>query len=631
MAVDKSQSGDTTPLSPTSTLSVPTSPGLKPVQNFSTGGRLLSASNHVEYLTSRAARSSAVFVYDLAEQAGFGTLTKAWDLRQRASSSEGKRAPQRSPSDTAPVVPLQTRAGAGLTLLGRLSHDSSSSSDMRGRNVVTAYTTPTGLKAMASSLAYLPPATLTNKLVIQVPTVSPIDEDLTLSPTLAALGPVLPLLPESSTTVLLSATPKETIDLALLSYTIDDSHVIHLFDHWSSAREVGHALEPYPDSLSSPNPDQGSLTRALQKAGYKSFDYHGDPNAETVLVLLNGPLALMVISLIGDTSGFGVVVVRVLRPWDEGGFSNALPKMVRNVHVFEDVMFETALGVLHTDVLGSLVSSAACGERPLPVVRSERIVPNRLQTLLRNPSELETFISGIIPQFTPRVTPTSSSTKIIQFYSTPGTPLSSVSQIIERAFTSTSKSLISSRLVTNYDLVTRSSGIALDRITLSKGASSTPSSGDQPADFVAVLDQALLKTHAVLEIAKPGATVLIVTSWTAQELTAGLPAETLSLIRERKLQICILDVRKLVPDVHDTVARALEPLLVYIGFLRLYLGAATKSDVTRLARANPIVGAVGSLKGVEVEKLVDDVWDGLARVAVSAKGNWCLHCLAVVL
>ena len=621
MAVDKTQSGDTTPLSPTTTLSVPTSPGLKPVQNFSTGGRLLSASNHVEYLTSRAARSSAVFVYDLAEQAGFGTLTKAWDLHRQTNNSEGKQISQRSPSDTAPVVPLQTRAGAGLTLLGRLSHDSSSSSNLQRRNVVTAYTTPTGLKAMASSLAYLPPATHTNKLVIQVPTVSPIDEDLTLSPTLAALGSVLPLLPESSTVVLLSATPKETVDLALLSYTINDSHVIHLFDHWSSAREVGHALEPYPDSLSSPNPDQGSLTQALQTAGYKFFDYHGDPNAETVLVVLNGPLALTVTSLIGDASGFGVVVVRVLRPWDEDSFSNALPKTVKNVHVLEDVLFETALGVLHADVLGSLVSSAAGGERPLPVVRSERIVPGRLQTLLGNLSELESCISGIIPQFTPRITPTSSSTKIIQFYSTPGTPLSSVPQIIERAFTSTSKSLVSSRLVTNYDLVTRSSGIALDRITLSKGNSSTQSSGDRPADFVAVLDQAMLKTHSVLETARPGATILVATTWTAQELIAGLPAEALSLIREQKLQICVLDVKKLVPDVHDTVARALEPLLVYIGFLRLYLGAATKSDVARLARATPIAGAVENIKGIEVEKLVDGVWDGLVRVTASAKGT----------
>jgi len=619
MAIDNSQSGNATPLSPTSTLSVPTSPCLKSPQNSPTR-RLLSASNHVEYLASRMARSSAVFVYDLAEQAGFGTLTKAWDLHQQTKSSDSKRPSQRSPPDTTPVTTLQTRAGAGLTLLGRLSHGSSSSSDPQRRNAVTAYTTPTGLKAMASSLAYLPPATSTSKLVIQVPTVSSIGDDFTLSPTLAALSSVLPLLPES-TTVLLSASPKETVDLALLSYTVSDSHVIHLFDHWSSAREVGHALEPYPNALSSTTPSQEPLTKALQSAGYKIFDYHGDLNAETVFVVLNGPFSLMLTSLIADTPGLAVVTVRVLRPWDEDSFSNTLPKTVKNVHVLEDVTFETALGVLHADVLGSLVSSAASGERPLPVVRSERIVPRHLQTLIDDLSALESFITGIIPQFTPRVTPTSPSTKIIQFYSTPGTPLSSVPQIIEQTFTRTPKSLISSRLLTNYDIVTRSNGIALDRMILSKAASPTLSSGDRPADFVAVFDQVLLKTHIVLETAKPGAIVLIVTSWTAQELTANLPVETLSLIRKQKLQICILDTKKSVPDVHAPVVEALEPVLVYIAFLRLYLGAATKTDLAALARANPIARAVDNLKNVEVEKLVDGVWDGLVRVAIPAKGN----------
>jgi len=619
MAIDNTQSGELTPLSSTSTLSVPTSPRLKFAQK-SPAGRLFSASNHVEYLTSRAARSSTVFVYDLAEQAGFGTLTRAWDLNQQTDRSDGKRSSQRSPSDTAPVTPLQTRAGAGLTLLGRLSHDSSSSSDLQRRNVVTAYTTPTGLKAMASSLAYLPPATPTSKLVIQVPTVSPIGEDFTLSPTLAALGSVLPLLPES-TAVLLSATPKETVDLALLSYIISDSHVIHLFDHWGSTREVGHALEPYPDSLSSITPSQEPLPQALRNAGYKFFDYHGDPNAETVLVVLNGPLGLALTSLIAAVSGLAVVVVRVLRPWDEEGFSNALPKTVRNVHVLEDVSFETALGVLHTDVLGSLVSSAVGGGRPLPVVRSERIVPGRLQTLLGNFSALESFVSEMVPQFTPQVTPTSSSIKIIQFYSTPGTPLSSVPQIIEQTFTPTPKSSIFSRLLTNYDLVTRSSGISLDRITLSKATSPTLSSGDRPADFVAVLDQALLKTHMILDTVKPGAIALVVTSWTPQELISNLPTETLSLIRSQKLQICVLDVKKLVSDIQAPATEALEPVVVYIAFLRLYLGAATKADITMLARANPIAGQAGNLKNMEVEKLVDGVWDGLVRVTTPPEGN----------
>lgn len=625
MARDKD--GDATPLSSTSTLSVPTSPHLKPLQNFSTG-RLLSASNHVEYLASRSARSSAVFVYDLAEQAGFGTLTRAWDVRQRTNNSDDKQASQHSPSDTAPVTPVQTRAGAGLTLLGRLSHDSSSSSSLQRRNVVTAYTTPTGLKAMAGSLAHLAPATPTNKLVLQVPTVSPVGEDFTLSPTLAALSSVLPLLHES-TAVLLSATPKETVDLASLAYAAGDFHVIHLFDQWGSARELGHTLEPYPDTVSPTTPRQESLAQVLQNAGYKYFDYHGDPNAETILVILNSPLSLRITSLITDVSGLAVVVVRVLRPWDEDSFSSILPKTAKNIHVLEDVPFETALGVLHTDVLGSLVSSAAGGDRPLPVVRSERIVPGRLHTLLGNPTALGSFISGIIPQFIPLVIPTYSSTKIIQLYGTPGTPLSSTPRIIEQTFTQTSKSLISARLLTNYDFVTRSNGIALDRITLSKATLPTLPN-ERPVDFVTVLDQSLLKTHGVLGTAKPGAIVLVITSWTPNELFANIPTETLSLIRKQRLQICVLDVKRLVADIRAPSTEVLEPVLAYIAFLRLYLGAATKTDIAVLTRANLIAKAVEKLENVEIGELVDRVWDGLVGVTIPSEGKQFLRCLAIV-
>ena len=90
-------------------------------------------------------------------------------------------------------------------------------------------------------------------------------------------------------------------------------------------------------------------------------------------------------------------------------------------------------------------------------------------------------------------------------------------------------------------------------------------------------------------------------------------------------------MRNLVPDLHDQVAKVLEPVLVYIAFLRLYLGAATKSDIARLARANAIVRAVKSLKNVEVENLVDAVWNGLVRVTTPAKGYWCPRCLTVTL
>ncbi|KAL6299082.1 hypothetical protein BKA93DRAFT_617006, partial [Sparassis latifolia] len=187
MAVD--MSGVSTPLSSTATLSGTSSPKLTTLEKNIANGPAIPASTAIEYIASRSSLSSSVFVYDLAEQAGFGTLTKSW-----AESS----------SDVASVVSLQTRAGAGLSLVGRLSQGSSK--DTKGA-VLTAFTTPTGLAAMVQSLSYLPPATASSRLIIQVPTVTPVGENFSLSPTLAPLAPVFSMLPDSFT-VLLSAAPQ---------------------------------------------------------------------------------------------------------------------------------------------------------------------------------------------------------------------------------------------------------------------------------------------------------------------------------------------------------------------------------------------------------------------------------------
>jgi sulfite reductase (NADPH) flavoprotein alpha-component len=118
---------------------------LEPTKTFPT------AAAAIEHLASRANVSSTVFVYDLAEHVGFGVQTLAW-----AKEDGG----------AAPAIAFQTRDGAGLGLVGRLSQGSSKNAG-RG-TAVTAYTTPTGLAAIIPSLAYLPAASSSGRLVLQV-------------------------------------------------------------------------------------------------------------------------------------------------------------------------------------------------------------------------------------------------------------------------------------------------------------------------------------------------------------------------------------------------------------------------------------------------------------------------------
>ena len=154
-------SGVNTPLSSTGTLTTPPSPKFSNIhgavhQNVLYGNPRIQPSHIIEYVASRKTNTSAVYIYDVSEQAGFGTLTKEWT---------------QSLDKTTPEIDLQTRAGAGLSLIGRLSQGTSHDTGA----VLTAYTTPAGLATMAPSLAHLPPASAASRLVLQVSIASPID------------------------------------------------------------------------------------------------------------------------------------------------------------------------------------------------------------------------------------------------------------------------------------------------------------------------------------------------------------------------------------------------------------------------------------------------------------------------
>ncbi|KAI0637948.1 assimilatory sulfite reductase [Trametes polyzona] len=599
------QSGTSTPFSSTTTLSAPPTPKLKAaaandLQRIAESGAI-TASTLIEYIASRTASSSSVFVYDLAEQAGFGSLTKSW-------ADAGH--------ETAPVVSLQTRAGAGLSLVGRLSQGTSK--DAAKGAVLTAYTTPSGLAAMVQSLTYLPPATPSSRLVIQVPTVTPVGEQFALSPTLAPFTPALALLPEGFT-VLLSATPQEAVDLAALSYQLTNTHVIHLFDHHSSTRETGHVATP---PLALPEPGL-SLEDGLKKAGYSAFEYAGDQNAQTVVVLLNGPLALTAKALATRISGLGVVIVRVLRPWNEEALRSILPPSVRKVHVFDDVPTETTQGALYLDVFSALLNPLERG----PVVKAHRLVPARTQEYLADPAAFLTFVTDLLPSRVDIPSLAAQDFKKLLFFSTPESSLAALPKMVETVFLP-HKSL-SSRLLTDYDVLSKPGGVTADRIVLSprrEGVPFVPLSAILPisprstgvADFVAVLDRALLKSHDVLSHAAPGKPVLVVTDATAPELVAGLPSDVLALVRERGLHICLLDAKNLVSDLAKGDARVLkvlENVVVLLAFLRLYLGQAATEDLVRKV-AHADLG--DSVQGADLTELVSRSWKGLVEVELPA-------------
>jgi sulfite reductase (NADPH) flavoprotein alpha-component len=594
-------SGATTPSSAAATLiGTPTEDHKNaPIQGTSMFKR--PASDIIELLASRLATSSAVYIYDVAEQVGFGTLTKSWSTTMES---------------TAPVISLQTRAGAGLSLVGRLSEGSSQ--DVVKGAVLTAYTTPAGLAAMAHSLLYLPPATSSSRLIIQVPAATTVGPSFALSPTLASLSTTFSILPDN-VVVLLSATPQESIDLAVLAYKLTSSHVIHIFDHHSISREIGHGFVPTLPLKETPSPDVQELIRW---SGYQLFDYVGDVNAESVVVLLNGPLALMAKSIASRTSGLGVVVVRVLRPWDGAAFQKCLPDTVKEVHVFDDVPNEVCQGSLFVDVFGSLYDPNSPG----PLVRAQRVTPIKMSSFLSDPTLFSTLLAELAHQVPAAVQSDASLTRNLLFFSTPKSALAPLAQIVADSFSSTT----STRLLTDHDIFSKSGGVTADKIVLSReGTEILPMAAAFPAgtaDFICVLDASLLKSHSLLNQAKSGAVVLIATSWSPNELLSNLPAVVLSTAVQKKLRVFTIDAQAISSNFGVGVAQeAAQRVAVYLAVLRLYLGKAASESAIR--------GLAGDVtrdlaQGVQLAKISAASWAALEEVelasgipAVAAEGE----------
>src|SRR5258708_3761135 len=184
-----------------------------------------------------------------------------------------------------------------------------------------------------------------------------------------------------------------------------------------------------------------------------------------------------------------------------------------------------------------------------------------------------------------------------------------------------SKSLYSRHLLASA-LFCNPGGVEISRVILSTSNSASiglpfnsifpfeASNGETPAmaDFTAILDARLLKTHDALRYAHRGSPVLIFTSMGSQELLGSLPQSTKSLIAKQDLNLFIYNPRQAFGDEYNHVVHE---TLGHIAFLRLYIGG-DQGTLIKISRA---------LLGAEVDKhpidaLVNAVWDGLIVVTI---------------
>ena len=98
---------------------------------------------------------------------------------------------------------------------------------------------------------------------------------------------------------------------------------------------------------------------------YRLFDYHGDPNAERVIVMMGSGADTVTQTI--DTlqpEGVGVVNVRLYRPFSAEHLLAALPESVRTIAVLDRTKEPGASGEpLYQDVVTALAEAVGNGKR----------------------------------------------------------------------------------------------------------------------------------------------------------------------------------------------------------------------------------------------------------------------------
>jgi len=134
-------------------------------------------------------------------------------------------------------------------------------------------------------------------------------------------------------------------------------------DVFFQARE---ASNPYYDLV--PRIVETAMERLAVETGrhYGLFDYHGAPDAETVLVIMgsgSGAAIEAVDRLVGQGAKVGLVMVRLYRPFDVPAFLGALPMTVKRVAVMDRTKEPGAVGdPLYLDVVTALAEGGRAAQ-----------------------------------------------------------------------------------------------------------------------------------------------------------------------------------------------------------------------------------------------------------------------------
>lgn len=491
------------------------------------------ATTPLEIVSTLASEHSSVLaVFDTAKLAGFPLPAASKNAAQ--------------------VWDLQSRAGAGSSVVGFLTSEGA----QRGATVLAS--TPT-FPLLLPALANLPEeTTAANRIVVHLSVALPAaDEPLSaVSPSLAQVTPLLPLVPEGFT-VVFSATAEDIVanTQAIYAAGLQDFNVLHVFDGVFAARELVRPASVAPKA-----------------AEVEAFSYQGEEGASKVIVLAAGYTS-SILKAATLAPSVGVLTLNALSTSD-ASILEALPHGGKDVAELVVVDEEaSAVSFLKDFVFGNVFGRAGTSSGKLPKITGASIKGGE--------SSLENLLYSIgITAPLPSSKTESAALKQTVFYTAPSSLLPSV---LTKTFLSSPS--LSTRVSTLTSLVP---AVAQSTVVISPAGSTvgpkpfTSAPKANSSEVVYVASAGAVQVQGALASLKTGGTVVFsIAGWEAATVAENLTAHDRQLLAAKKARVFVLPPRatkdgaKLPADQQE----AEDTALGLVGFFLLYAGVGEAGQV----------------------------------------------------
>ncbi|RIA85873.1 hypothetical protein C1645_780939 [Glomus cerebriforme] len=377
-----------------------------------------------------------------------------------------------------------------------------------------------------------------------------------------------------------SYSSQEIHDIALITHLVSISTKIpflHVFDGLRTSLELFKVnLLPYDEikkligeikSLPNSSTENSIILDYIEmianKVGkltgrqYHAFEYIGDPNAESIFVVLGGETVItkeVVKRISNGGKKVGVIIVRVYRPWSEKHFLAVVPKTVKRIAVLEQVVSKEDYSFgssIFNDIAVSFSSNIWMGKRPILVdakyPTTQKFSPNIIYALLQQLEFKENIIFNeelLLEKID--IPLTNNNVKQCLFWDSEAQRTIQTAKHISKILENHSQLNLST--FSTFDIY-NNGGVVTTNLQLGNDIISGFQDIESGYDFISIHDVSLTNKFNTLALAKSGAIVVINTSWTVDELETKLPNDFRYEASKRNVKLYILNSEKIAQDV----------------------------------------------------------------------------------